>query len=235
MKIRYRKSLLGMLWTILIPAGSAIIYYIVLKNVMRVQQQNHFILILASQIGWAFFASAISSGLEQIVSNFSLFNKVPMPPQSIVLADTLTLVLNLILSLPVLLLAMALLHVVPTLAFLQYFSLLALLALLTYGLSLLLSLMYVYFRDLKPLMALILQFWFYLTPVLYTEDMVPEKYRWLLSLNPIGQIFVGLQKAVKGEFLSVDGWACALAWSFGLFLVSLITLKRVRNDVVEIA
>ena len=235
LKIRYRKSLLGMLWTVLIPAGSAAIFYLVLKNVMRVQREHYFIFILGAQIAWTFFNSSIAIAIESIVGNFSLLNKVPLPPQSLILAETLTLLLNLALSLPVLFVAMALLQVVPHLAFLQYFVLLGLLALLTYSLSLILALLYVYVRDLKHLTALILQFWFYLTPILYTEDMIPEGYRWLVGLNPVGKIFVGLQGAIAGKFLDPTEWAEVCAWTLVLFISSQVLLRSVRYKVVEIA
>ena len=235
LKIRYRKSLLGMLWTVLIPAGSAGIFYIVLKNIMRVQQQNHFVLILSSQIAWVFFASAITTGLEVIVNNFGLLNKVPLPPQSLVLAETLTLLLNLLLSLPILIVAMLLLGPLPNFAVIQYFVLLGILALLTYSGSLLLALVYVYLRDLKHLMALILQFWFYLTPVLYTESMVPANYRWMLIVNPVGKIFVGLQKSINGLWIEPQDWAIIFAWVLVILTASTLFLKNVRNKVVEIA
>lgn len=234
LKIRYRKSLLGMLWTVVIPAGSAGIFYIVLKNIMRVEQQNHFVLILAAQIAWVFFASSIATGLEVIVNNFGLLNKVPLPPQSLVLAETLTLFLNLLLSLPILLFAMLFLQP-PTIAALQYVILIGLLALFSYSFSLLLGLLYAYLRDLKHLMALILQFWFYLTPVLYTESMIPTKMRFILYLNPVGILFASLQAAIRGEFISLENWAVVLAWTCGVTLVAQIYLGYVRNKVVEIA
>lgn len=235
LKIRYRKSLLGMMWTVLIPAGSAMIFYIVLKHIMRVRQENHFVFILSCQIAWVFFSSAVSIGLEAIVNNFSLLNKVPLPPQSLVLAETLTLLLNLILSLPILLAAMLILDLVPNFAFLQYFILLGVLALLSYSVALLLALAYVYLRDLKHLMTLILQFWFYLTPVLYTEEMIPEPYRWLLKLNPVGKIFSGFQAAMRGSLLSLEDWAWACGWMFLFLFASQLLLNSVRRTVVELA
>lgn len=235
LKIRYRKSLLGMMWTVLIPAGSAMIFYVVLKNIMRVHQENHFVFILGCQIAWVFFASAVSIGLESIVNNFGLLNKVPIPPQSLVLAETLTLLLNLILSLPILLIAMFLLGPLPNFAFLQYPILLSALAILTYGVALLLGLSYVYLRDLKHLMALILQFWFYLTPVLYTEEMIPENYRWMLKLNPVGKIFSGFQVALRGSVIGLEDWAWVCGWTFLILVGSQLLLKNVRKKIVELA
>jgi ABC-type polysaccharide/polyol phosphate export permease len=235
LKIRYRKSLLGMMWTVLIPAGSAAIFYVVLKNIMRVHQENHFVFILSCQIAWVFFASSVSTGLEAIVNNFGLLNKVPLPPQSLVLAENLTLLLNLALSLPILFVAMAILGPAPSFAFLQYFILLGVLALTTYSIALLLGLTYVYLRDLKHLMSLILQFWFYLTPVLYTEDMIPDHYRWMLKLNPVGKIFAGFQAAMRGAFLTGEDWVWVLGWMFVLLISSQLLLKNVRHNVVEIA
>lgn len=235
LKIRYRKSLLGMLWTVLIPAGSAVIYYFVFQFVLKVRIENYLLFIISGMIPWTFFATTLGTGLEVILGNYGLLNKVPLPPQSLVLSEALTHFLNFVLSLPVIVVIFAVTMEVPAWTVLQYFVLMGLLLLQAYAIGLFFGLIYIYFRDLKYVIQLIIQFWFYLTPVMYKIDMIPEKYRDLIYLNPVGTIFSGFTKAtVLKEWLSPLEWAAAFGWTALAVLVSVLILNKLRHNIIEI-
>jgi lipopolysaccharide transport system permease protein len=235
LKIRYRKSILGMFWTLLIPAGLAAIYYIVFYYVLKVNVENYLLVIICGIVPWTFFANAIGGGTEVLVTNYGLLNKVPLPPHSVVFSDVCTHFLNLILGLPVIFIMKIVMSVGFSFKLIQLFPLLVALFLMAYALALILSIIYVYFRDLKYLVGLVIQFWFYMTPVMYSAEMIPEKFRFLLYLNPIGSLFVGLKKSVvTNDWMNGgDILACSL-WTIGLTLVAYTLLTRVRYKVVEI-
>lgn len=235
LKVRYRKSFFGMLWTVLVPAGSTLIYFAVFHFVLKVRMENYLLYILTGLIPWSFFATTLSIGLEVIVGNFGLLNKVPLPPHSLVLAEAVTNMLNFLLSLPVLLVVILLTGAAPSWAILQTVPLTACLFLITYSFALLLGLSYVYFRDLRYLTGLVLQFWFYLTPIMYSPEMIPPEYKYYTRLNPVFEIFDGFHKAiVSQEWVSIDGWAQILIWTFAVYLVASVTLRKIHNRIVEI-
>lgn len=233
LKVRYRKSLLGMLWTLLIPAGSAAIYFVIFQFVLKVKIDNYLLVILSGIIPWTFF-SAVIAGLEVIVANYALLNKVPLPPHALVMAETLTHFLNLILSLPIILFVFFASGFAPNLAMMQYLPLIVLLFFTAYALSLILGLTYVYFRDLRYIVQLILQFWFYLTPVMYKVEMIPPDYAFFIYLNPVGTIFAGFHESIAdGRWLSPTTWLSSILWCVGMNLVAIFLLDRSRYKIIE--
>lgn len=235
LKVRYRKSFFGMIWTVLIPAGSALVYYVIFSHVLKVNIQNHLLFILAGLIPWTFFSTTLTAGLESIVGNMQLLSKVPMPLQSLPLTETATNFLNLLFSLPVILVMMAIARIAPTWAFFQLPVLFFLLFMVSYGLCMLLALTYAYFRDLKYLMNIVIQFWFYLTPIMYTPDMIPERYRFALYINPVGIIFAGIGTAItQGRWLTPEEWLGAVTWAAALVFGSKFLLSQLHDSIVEI-
>ena len=234
LKLRYRRSFLGLFWTILIPAFSAGIYYVIFNHVLKVQVPHYLLVIMCGIIPWTFFAACVS-GLEVISSNHELLNKIPLPIQSLVEAEVITHYINLILSFPILIIASLLSGLDFSFALIQYPLLCIALFLNGYSISLIFSLLFVYFRDLRYLSQLLLQFWFYLTPVMYQEKMIPQQFAFLLNLNPLGKIFSSFQIVVVDHaWISSATWASILVWTFGLTTLSLALLHKVRQNIVEI-
>jgi len=234
LKVRYRKSFFGLFWTLLIPACSAGIYFLVFNYILKVQVPNYLLHILSGLIPWAYFTSSLAS-LEVVAANHELLGKIPLPPQALVLAESLTHFLNLVLSLPILIIAI-LLHDLPlSLTLLQYPLLALILGFTVHSTFLILSLGYVYFRDLKYLVPLVLQFGFYLTPIMYDIKMIPEQYRGLLGLNPMGHLFSAFHKIVVAqEWVPLTDWGIILGWSAVLSLLAFALYKKVRYSVVEL-
>lgn len=235
LKIRYRKSFLGMLWTVLMPAGSAVVYYFVFSIILKVNVEHHLLFIISGLIPWTFFSNSILVGIESIVVSAALLKKVPMPPNSPSLSDVLTGFLNLLLSIPVILIVMALSGAQPSWALVQYPILMVLLFFITYSLSILLGFTYVYFRDVRYFMTLLLQLWFYLTPIMYTAEMIPEKYRWGLYLNPVGLVFVGMSQSVtEGLWLNLNEWTIIFSWTILIVLLSKLIFNKFSSKIVEL-
>ena len=234
LKVRYRHSLLGMFWTVLIPAATAAIFYVIFNYVFKVKIPNYLLFLLSGLIPWTFFSTAVSLGTECLVNSYGLLNKVPLPIHSLIFAEVLTHLINLVLSIPVLIVTMAIFHVWPSWPMVQYPLLVALLFLITYGICLLLGLAYVYFRDLKHIVSLLLQLWMYGTPVMYSVHMIPKRFRFVLELNPVGLIFAGFHTAlVEGKWINSHDYLIIFAWVLFSFFLSKFALDRLRDSIVE--
>ena len=235
LKIRYRKSFFGMFWTVLVPAGTALIYFAIFHFVLKVRMENYLLYILTGLIPWSFFSTTLAISLEIIVNNHGLLNKVPLPAHALVLAEGSTNILNFLLSLPVLLAVMILTGAAFTPALVQLVPLTGLLFLATYAIALLLSVLFVFFRDLRYLTGLVLQFWFYLTPIMYSPDMIPEQYRSWARLNPVFDLFDGFHKAVvTGEWISLESWGYMGGWTIIALILSFTLISSQRSRLVEI-
>jgi lipopolysaccharide transport system permease protein len=234
LKVRYRGSLLGLFWTVLIPAFTSLIYFVIFKFILKVQVPNYLVFIMSGLIPWTFFSQTLAAGLESLVSNHTLLNKVPLPPQSLVLAESYTYLINLIFSLPVLLIVILFEGVELSFYSLQYFYFLFLLLILANSISIILSFLYVYFRDLKFLVSIVIQFWFYLTPIMYGKTMIPSNYLHLFYYNPIGIMFIALHESIlEQKMVSLEYYLTATAWAVALLLISIFTLFKFESDVVE--
>lgn len=227
LKIRYRGSIAGVFWTVLIPVFTSVVYFFIFKYVLKVGSPNYLLMIFSGLIPWTFVSQSLIAGLESIVSNQSLLNKVPLIPHSLTISEITTYFINLLLSLPILLGLMLYYDMPFSLYTLQYLVYLMFLFLFCYSLSIILSYVFVYFRDLKFMFSVIIQFWFYLTPIMYSKDLIPAQYFNLIYLNPIGPIFLGLHDAILGEqIVQTHYYISSLVWLIILIPISVLVMKK---------
>lgn len=232
LKIRYRGSIVGIFWTVLIPVLTSVVYFFVFKYVLRVGSPNYLLIIVSGLLPWTFVSQSLVAGLESIVSNQSLLNKVSITPHSLTISENITYFINLILSLPILIVLMLYSKIPFSLYTYQYLVYLILLFLFAYSLSIILSYIFVYFRDLKFMFSVVIQFWFYLTPIMYTKDLIPEKYFNLIYMNPIGPIFLGLQGAILGEqIVHTNYYISSVIWLIILIPFSICVTRK--KNIVE--
>lgn len=234
LKIKYRRSLFGFLWTLLIPLSQALVYYSVFNVILKVQMPNYLVLILCGVLPWTFLSQTVLEGIDALVSNSAILTKVPVPLQLFSLTGSLTNLFTLALSTPVILGSMILsgVEINPSILFLPY--LWACLFMIAYGFALALGIIFIYLRDLKHIFGIVIQLWFYGTPVLYHEKMIPEEYRWILSLNPVGELFVGIhQICFESRVPSITQFLAPLIWSLIALLLAVVSLKFLSKRAVE--
>ena len=106
--------------------------------------------------------------------------------------------------------------------------------LMAYSAALVASMLYVYFRDLKHLTSIVLQIWFYATPVVYDESMVPSKYRWILFANPLGNLFSGVHRLLTGGSVPEARSVLAVGvWAAIFVLTAILAYKGLKREIVE--
>jgi ABC-type polysaccharide/polyol phosphate export permease len=183
---RYKRSVLGVAWTMLNPLGTMLILTIVFSRAFGGSQPGYAAYVLSGLIAWNFFAQSTNAASLHLVWGGSLIKKIYIPRTIFALSATGTGLVNLLLSLVPLLIVMLIVQVpirptillapIPIL-FLVMFAL---------GLGLLISTIAVYFTDVVEMYAIILMAWMYLTPIIYSEEILPEMYRlWIVRLNPM--------------------------------------------------
>jgi ABC-type polysaccharide/polyol phosphate export permease len=212
----------------------SMIYYFVFKMILKVEKEHYLPFILTGVFPWVFFSQSILESVESIVGNQSLISKIPIPLQAFPLVGVLTNLLTLLFSLPVLIG----IHLVSGLSFhlgtLWFFIFILFLFLQAYSISGILAILFVYLRDLKHAISLLMQILFYATPVLYDESMVPEKYSWVLTLNPVGGIFTGLRTSfLYGELPPSSLLISSCGWTLALLVLYAICYKAFRVGLTE--
>jgi len=233
-KIRYTHSALGYAWSVLNPLIFSLVYFLVFSVFIRFDVPFYAAYLLLGIVLWTFFADGSTHGVGSLLARASLVTKVAFPRQVIVYAAVLNALMTFAISLVVLaviLLASGTPVHRPVLAFP---ILLANLVALTLGVSLLLSPLHVRYRDVGYLWGVAVQLGFWLTPVIYRENVVPDGWRWLLKYNPMARIIEhSRQVVILGLW---PDWAAVGRTSLLVALVLLVgaaTFQRLQPRLVE--
>jgi len=232
LKVRYKRSVLGLLWTMLNPLLLMVVYTVVFATIMRTAERNFAIFVLSGLLPWLFFSVSLVQGLNSILANQELIRKIRIPQAVFPLSVVGSNLVNFALSLLPLLLLMAVLRqpIRPALLFLPVAMLVV--AIFTTGATLLLATFTVFFRDVRHLTEVLLQMLLYLSPVFYNLQVLPQRDAWwfhalqlVLRLNPLSYlfalvrdpIFYGRLPAAQVVGISVAAAALLLVLGFAVF------------------
>lgn len=189
LKVRYKHSFLGFVWSLLNPLLMMVIYTFVFKTLLKSQKPHFEVFILVALLPWNWCARSLSLAATSLIDNAAIINKVYFPrvllPVSVVASEAV----NFLLALPALFILMWYFGVpfTPWLAYLPV--LMAIEFLLLTGLGLFLASLNVVFRDTGQILEVLLLAWFFLTPVFYDlTDLVPRWASWMYRLNPMAAI-----------------------------------------------
>ena len=212
-KVRYKQSVLGILWAILKPFMAMVVFTIFFGNFAKIPSDGvpYPIFSYTATLPWELFAAALGVASRSMVSNSNMVSKIYFPRMIIPLASVMSSVVDFFIGFTILIGMMIFYKVTPTIAIL-WLPLLILLALVTaLGVGFWSSALMVRYRDVGYIMPFIANLWMYLTPVVYPSSMIPEKWRLLYALNPMTGVVEGFRYALLGTTQSV---------SSGMILVS---------------
>lgn len=184
-KVRYRKSFLGLLWTLLNPLLMMTVITVVFSNIFRSNIQNFPVYFLTGNILFAFNSEATTEAMGSIRGNASLIKKVYIPKYLFPLSRVLSGLVNLGFAFVALLIVMIVTRTPFHLTMFLVFIPIVYLILFTTGLSLILSALTVFYRDIAHFYSVVILAWMYLTPIFYPDEIIPAKLRWVLTLNPL--------------------------------------------------
>ena len=182
---RYKRSVLGVAWTMLNPLGTTIILAFVFSNIFGTMQENYVVYVLSGLIAWTFFDQTTKASITNLIWGGSLLKRIYVPRTVFAVSSIGTGLVNLILSFVPLLLVMlfthapihwtALLMPIPIL-FLAMFSL---------GVGLFISSIAIFYADVAEMYQIVLTAWFYLSPVIFVDSIFPPQYLTIIKLNPM--------------------------------------------------
>lgn len=215
-KVRYKQTALGVAWVVVQPLISMLVYSGIFGALLNVPTGGipYPLFVLSGLLPWQYFSGSLTKASNSLVDNSNLITKIYFPRLVIPLSAVFSGLVDFVISASLLGVLMVVYRTGPRagLFYLPGFLLLAMATALGFGLWL--AALNVRYRDIKHLMPFIIQIWMYLTPVVYGAGLIPERYRWLLSLNPMTGVVDGFRWALVG------GELFASEQSGGLFLIS---------------
>lgn len=203
-KVRYKQTALGVAWIVLQPVISMVVFSLLFGALLKVPSGGvpYPVFSLTALLPWTYFATSLTKSSTGLVDSASLITKVYFPRLVVPLSGVLSGLVDFGIAFLVLAGLMLYYGLSPTWAvvLLPAFLLLALLTAL--GFSLWLSALNVRYRDVKYLVPFLVQIWMYLTPVVYGTTLIPERFRFLLALNPMTGVVEGFRWAFLGRHLA---------------------------------
>ena len=238
---RFARSRLGGLWMIINPLAQVGIYALILSNVLAARlpgidnKYAYAIYLMAGLLAWTLFSDIVSRCLNLFIEHGNLMKKMQFPKITL---PAIVLGFNLANNL-LLFIAMVGIFVVLghgfTLSMLWLIPLTVTLAAFALGAGLIIGIINVFIRDLGQAIPIILQIWFWFTPIVYSENMIPEGYRQLLELNPIYHFTDSYQQViVYGQNPQLDGLVVIGCLSVALLAVSLFLFRRSSEEMVDV-
>jgi len=197
-KIRYRQTALGVAWAVLQPLLATTVFTFLFGRVAKMPSDGipYALFSFSAMLPWTYFSTSLSAAANSLVGNAQLIRKVYFPRMTIPAAAILACMLDFAVGLVILFVMVAYYHAPLSWKFLFWPLLLVQLTALTTGISLILGALNVRYRDIKHATPFAIQILFFLTPIIYPVSMIPKRYRFVISLNPLTGIIETLRSTL---------------------------------------
>lgn len=236
-RVRYKQSFLGYFWVILNPLFQMIIMSFVFSKLIRIQNLGvpYPVYVYAGLLPWLFFANASTSAMNSLVSNSSLIKKIYFPREVLVFSSLLAKVFDFLLASVIFIIILIFFQIPFTWYMLLFIPIFIIQFIFTFGLSLFLSSLNLFYRDIQYLFELIVILWFYLTPILYAVEFFPERYRWIFQLNPMS-VFINAYRKVLlgGDFPNLTSLGIGIVISIVIYILARKFFKKTEGVFADI-
>ncbi len=240
-KVRYKQTVLGVLWIVVQPVVNMLIFTLIFGWLLKVPADGapYPVFAYAALLPWQYFASSLTRSSTGLVDNAQLITKIYFPRLIIPLAGVLSGLVDLAVAFIVLVGLMLFYHIPPTPALVFIPGLILVTALTALGFGLWLAALNVRYRDVKYLVPFLVQVWMYATPVIYSASIVPERFRWVLSLNPMTGVVEGFRWALLSQQMSGVtppglGFAVGIGLTVIVFISGVVFFRATERTFADI-
>jgi lipopolysaccharide transport system permease protein len=235
--VKYKQTMVGILWVLIRPVFTLMVFTLVFGRIAALPSSNvpYPLLVFSGLMPWLFFAAAVSEVSNSVQSNAALVGKIYFPRLIITVSVLLVCLVDYAVSC-LLIVVVALWTGYPPDLRILYLPVLTLwVAALAYGLGLCGAAMNVRYRDFRHLIPFALQLGVYVSPVGYSANLVPGKWRWVYSLNPMTGIIDGFRWAILGEKFDVyiPGMMFSIAATVAFLVLGLYWFRQVERQFVD--
>jgi len=235
LKVRYRNTVLGYAWSVLHPLMFTLVFLFAFKVIVKVPIENYTLFLVAGMFPWQAIQNSVCTSTGAFLGNSSLIKRVYFPRHLLVVVGVLNDLTHYVLSMPIILLVMALYGIAPTYDFLWVLPLLLITQFfITLGLSLVVATCNLFFRDIERLVGIFMMLWFYVTPILFKEDWVPSYLQWMNYANPMAALEISWRHLFMGLPVDPYGLMAAAAWAPLMLLAGYGLYRRLNWRFAEL-
>jgi lipopolysaccharide transport system permease protein len=235
-KVRYKQTALGIVWVILQPLLSTLIFTIFLGKLARVPSDGvpYPLFVFAAMLPWTCLSSSVTSCSTSLVGNANLITKIYFPrllmPAAAVAARTVDFAVSFVILIGLMIYYGAVIS--RTLLLLPLLVILILALALGFGIWV--AGLNVKYRDVGVMLPVGLQLWMFASPVVYPSSLVPAKYQWLYHLNPLAGILDGFRASLFGREIDWPALAFATVFIFALLVYSAYAFRRMEKTFADV-
>lgn len=232
---RYKGSMLGFLWTFLNPLLQLVVYTLVFSVILRSDVEDYYLHLFVALVPWLFFSTSVSGGSSCIWCQQDMVKKIYFPREVLPIAFTTSQFVNMLLSFVVVIIVVAFsgrginfsaLLYLPVIMIVEY--------MLSLGSALIVSAATVYIRDLEYLLGIITMAWQFLTPIMYSIDLIPERYMALYMLNPMTPVIIAYRDILYyGRAPHLSTLVHATGVGIGLLVIGFIVFGKLKRHFAE--
>ncbi|MBP3766211.1 MAG: ABC transporter permease [Bacilli bacterium] len=231
---KYKGSWLGVLWTFLNPLLQLLVYSFVFPYILRVEVEHYTIFMMVALVPWTFFTTAIQIGASSIIGEAGIIKKVYFPREIIPISVVISALVNFLITCII----MFLFILISGVGFTPYVLLFPVIVLIqtifTLGFTFILSAVTVYVQDIAHFVSIVIMLMFYATPIVYNGELLPAKFQWIITLNPMAQVINAYRDILfYHKTPDYNGIAILALISLAILFVGYEIFKKLKRNFVE--
>ncbi|NQT66492.1 MAG: ABC transporter permease [Actinobacteria bacterium] len=235
--VRYKQTVIGVAWSIIRPILTMVVFTIIFGKIAKLPSADapYPILVFTALLPWQFFSNALQESSNSLISNANMISKIYFPRIIMPISSMIVALVDFAISFILLAIIMVFYRFVPSwkIVFIPLFLLLAIIV--STGAGLLISALNVKYRDFRYIVPFIIQFGLYISPVGFSSDTIPGKWRMIYSLNPMVGVIDGFRWSIigKGVQFYMPGFIISIILTIILFLVALIYFRKTEKTFAD--
>ena len=233
LKVRYKQSVLGVLWAIINPLVTTVVFSLIFGNFAKFPSDgvDYPIFSYAATLPWSFFAAALTVSARSMLTSGGMVSKIYFPRIIVPLSSVFANLVDFLVGFVIMIGMMFFYHITPTLNMLWLPAFLLLATITALGVGLWFSALLVMYRDINYVLPFLTTIWMYLSPVVYASSTIPEKWRVLYSLNPMVGVIEGFRWALLGTQQSISPLMIAISSGISIliFVTGLFFFRRMER------
>ncbi len=233
--LKYKRTYLGILWSLLNPILLALVLLIAFKVFMRIKMENYIFFFLSALFPWNWFSASVTMSTGTLIGNVSLIKKIRFPRHFLVLSTILAQFINFIFALPIIVGFSYFYGKGPETNWLTALPILVVIQfIVTLGICLVISMVNAYFRDMEYIIGIVVSLLFWMTPIIYPLEMVPEAYRIYLAINPLTYLITAWRDLFMSNIIDWGNIGISLGSSFIFVLLGILVFQSFGKRLDEV-
>jgi lipopolysaccharide transport system permease protein len=234
-KVRYKQTVLGATWAIIQPLFTMLIFTLFFGKLASVPSDGipYPIFAYAGLLPWTFFSNAVTNSGNSLVGSANLISKVYFPRMIIPGASVMAGLVDFAIAFLILIGLMIYYGVALTWSILLLPALVALITVLTIGVGMWMSALNVKYRDVRYALPFLIQLWMFASPIIYPSSLVPEKWRWVLTLNPLTGLIEGFRSSLFGRAFNWSALTLSVIITMLLLIYSAYAFRRMERSFAD--